>query len=344
MHLLARLGSLALLSAALLSAPNSRAQEARYLTFENDGWFDTDRYYTNGIQLSARHPGDARSPRMRVWLDGACRWFGCAGDRLLYTQNSFGQLMYTPGDITVAASQPRDRPYAGLLYLQRDYVFLSADGQVLTTLGLQGGVTGPMSLAEPAQKLVHRVLDRPPPRGWEHQVGNTLALALSAERRVARPGLSGMLGDEVQLRTATYWRAGVGNLMSYAAGGIMFTIGKDLPPVAPLPSGIGHRLGASRACVWDWVECSAWAGLEARWMAYNLFLQGRPWRRDPQVRPRRWVADLSTGTRLDFPHTRGPGNGPWFMQIAVTRRTAEFHEQVLARRHTVAALTLGTAF
>ena len=56
------------------------------------------------------------------------------------------------------------------------------------------------------------------------------------------------------------------------------------------------------------------------------------------------MADLVTGTRLDFPRTRGPGNGPWFMQVAVTRRTAEFHQQVLARRHTVAALSLGTEF
>ncbi|WP_020654445.1 lipid A deacylase LpxR family protein [Massilia niastensis] len=338
-----RLAALAL----LLAASAAGAQDARYFTYENDGFFGTDRYYTNGLAFTARHMADERSALARGWADGLCRWFGCEGQRLLYTRNSFGQLMYTPGDISIPTCQPCDRPYAGLLYLERDYLFLSEDGQTLTTLGAQAGLTGRWSLAEPAQKLVHRILDRPLPQGWDHQVGNSLAFVLSVERRSAWPALSGALWGDVRLQTNAYWRVGLGTLVSYAAGGVVLSVGKDLPAVSPMPPGITHRISrgnVATSCRWDWVQCTAFAGVEGRWMGYNLFLQGRPWRSDPQVRPRRWVTDLMTGLRLDFPRTRGPGHGPWFMQFKVTRRSPEFRSPRPAPRHTVGALTLGTEF
>lgn len=79
-------------------------------------------------------------------------------------------------------------------------------------------------------------------------------------------------------------------------------------------------------------------------MAYNLFLQGRPWRDDPGVRPRRWVGDLMVGLRLDFPGTRGREHGPWFVQFHATRRTAEFRAPGPVPRHTVGSLTLRVDF
>lgn len=253
--------------------------------------------------------------------------------------------MYTPADITVATPQPYDRPWAGLLYAGRQWLFLSPGGDAITTLAAQAGVTGRLSLAEPAQKLIHRILDRPQPRGWDHQVGNTLAVLVSAERRAAWPGLSGRLGGKVQLHTAGYARLALGSIMSYAAGGVSVTIGKNLPLVAPAPPGIGNRVAAGdTACLWRWLQCTLVLGAEGRAMGYNLFLQGRPWRDDPGVKPRRWVGDLSAGLRLDFPGTRGSEHGPWFAQLRATRRTAEFRGPAPAGRHTIASLTVGTEF
>jgi hypothetical protein len=335
-----------LLALALLLAGSAGAQESRFLTYENDDFFGTDRYYTNGIQLTGRHLADTRGPRMRSLTDRLCRVFDCAGDQLLFTQNSFGQLMYTPNDITTTRYQSWDRPYAGLLYVQRDYLFLSPSGEVLTTLSAQAGLTGSLSLAEPTQKLVHRLVDRPEPRGWDHQVGNSLAFVLAVEKRAALPGLSGDLG-RVRVQTNAYWRAGLGTLMSYAAGGVTLAIGKDLPPVSPMPPGISHRLTGNKlgtSCLWDWVQCTAFVGLEGRYMAYNLFLQGRPGRDDPGVHPRRWVADAMAGLRLDFPRTRGVDHGPWFLQFKATRRTPEFCSPCKVYRHSFGALTLGTEF
>jgi len=85
-------------------------------------------------------------------------------------------------------------------------------------------------------------------------------------------------------------------------------------------------------------------GAEGRGMAYNLFLQGRPWRDDPGVRPRRWVVETMAGLRLDFPGTREREHGPWFVQFRTTRRTAEFRAPMPVLRHTVGSLTLGIDF
>ena len=309
--LLSRIAALPLVSAAACLPGPAGAQDARFVTYENDEFFNTDRYSTNGIQFTARHAQDARGPGERRFTGGLCRWLGCAGDRLLFTQNSFGQLMYTPGNIKIATNQRHDRPYAGLLYLERDYLFLSPDGKVLTTLAGQAGLTGRASLAEQTQKFVHRVLDRPEPRGWDHQVGNSLAYVVSVERHHALSFLSGGVGPGVQLQTNAYWRLAAGTLMSYAAAGLTVTLGKDLPAVSPMPPGITHSLGSGKqdsSCLWDWLQCTVFAGVEGRYMGYNLFLQGRPWRNDPGVPPRRKVGDVMAGLRLDLPRTRGPGS------------------------------------
>lgn len=329
----------------LLQAFSATAQEAGFATLDNDSWFHTDRYYTNGIQFSSRSTQDTRGELVRRWTSGACRLFGCGDARFLFTQHSLGQLMYTPADITLARPQPFDRPWAGLLYTERQWLFLAREGDAITTLAAQAGVTGKLSLAEPAQKLFHRLIDRPAPQGWDHQVGKSLALLVSAERRSAWPALSGRLAGDVRLHTAGHWRLALGNVMSYAAAGVSITIGKNLPPVAPAPPGIINRVsGVETACRLRWVQCTLVLGAEARGMAYNLFLEGRPWKDDPGVKPRRWVGDLTAALRLDFPGTRGREHGPWFMQLRAVRRTAEFRAPVPVARHTIGSLTLGTEF
>ncbi|SFC72497.1 lipid A deacylase LpxR family protein [Massilia yuzhufengensis] len=338
-------GSVLAVFLSLLALPGA-AQEARFVTWENDSWFKTDRYYTNGIQFSSRSLEDSRGDLTRRWTGRACRLFGCDDARFLFTQYSIGQLMTTPADITIAAPQPFDRPYAGLLYAERQWLFLAPGGDAITTLAAQAGLTGRLSLAEPAQKLFHLVFDRPEPMGWDHQVGNTLAVLVSVERRSAWRALSGEVAGKVRLHTAGHWRLALGSIQSYAAGGVTLTIGKNLPAVSPAPPGIGNRVaGADTSCLWQWLQCTLVLGAEGRGMGYNIFLEGRPWKDDdPGVTPRRWVGDLTAGLRLDFPQTRGRLHGPWFVQLRAIRRTAEFRAPVHVPRHSIGSLTLGIDF
>lgn len=343
------LGALCLLSGPAGARQADTAHRiGRFATFENDSHFDTDRYYTDGIQFSIKQGADTRTPGPKALTRRFCAWLGCEDAQLLSIQTNFGQLIYTPGDITLPDPQPLDRPWAGLLYVGQVHALLSPDRRTLTTFAAEAGVTGRGALAEPSQKMVHRILDRPLPRGWDNQIGGTLALMVSAEQRTARDSLSFGLGGDVRLNTATYYRLALGNLMTYAAAGVAVVVGKDLPPVSPPPPGIGNQLAPELAgdtsCLKPWLQCTAFGSVETRLMGYNVFLDGRAFKEDPSVKRRNFVADLMLGLRLDFPHSRSASHGPWFLQFKVTRRSAEFRSSIPVPRHTFAAITLGTDF
>lgn len=332
--------------------PAPLQEEVQFFTYENDAQFNSDRDYTSGVQLSIKRSTDRRGPFATRITSAMCGWMGCSDSRLLTTQYNLGQLIYTPADITRSEPQPLDRPWAGLLYYEQAYAFLSADQRTLTTLTGQVGVTGRLALAEPAQKLIHRLLDRPRPEGWDNQIGGSLGLLASAERRRALDAMSGELGHHVRLNTATYWRIAAGNIQTYAAAGMAIVIGKDLPLVSPPPPGIGNKFAADgtakasggTSCLAPWLQCTAFGSVEGRVVAYNVFLDGRLLADDPEVRRRTFVHDLVAGTRFDFPGTRSANHGPWFIQFKITRRSKEFRSSLPVPRHRVAALTIGTEF
>lgn len=349
--------------AAVLAACGAQAQDSpppagpaqdtvRFFTYENDSFFRSDRYYTSGVQFSVKHGIDRRGDFARAWTAPLCRWLGCDEDQLLTTQSNLGQLIYTPSRITVREPQPFDRPWAGLLYYEQTHAFLSQDQRTLTTLSAQAGVTGRLSLSEPTQKTLHKLFDRPTPEGWDNQIGGSLGLMASAERRHAVEGLSASFPHDVHLNTAAYWRLAAGNIMTYAAGGVAVVVGKDLPLVSPPPPGIGNKLtqgAASRApvlatCLAPWLQCTAFGSVEARLVGYNLFIDGRLFHDDTVVKRRNFVHDTIVGMRFDFPRTRTAEHGPWFVQLKATRRSPEIKSWVPIPKHRVLALTIGTEF
>lgn len=353
-------GALAVALAACFGGAAAREtlplqQTVHFFTYENDSRFYTDRFYTSGVQLSIKHASDTRGNFAHRLTSALCGWTGCDGAKVFTSQANVGQLMYTPREITRAEPQPLDRPWAGLLYYEQAYTFLSPDQRTLSIFTSQIGVTGPVSLAEPAQKAFHRLLDRPRPQGWDNQIGGSLGLMVSAEKRRARESLSFDLPRGVRFNTATYWRVAAGNIQTYAALGLAVVIGKDLPPVSPPPPGIGNKIAdaAERkassvtSCLVRWVQCTSFGSVEARAVRYNVFLDGRLFHeRDPEIAIERrpFIYDIVLGTRFDFPGTRTRSHGPWFAQVKVTRRSPEFRSPLGVPSHKVSALTIGTEF
>ena len=348
------LAALLSISAGVAAAqePLPLQETVHFFTYENDSRFFTDRFYTSGVQFSIKHSTDTRDDFARRLTTRLCDLAHCDASRVFTSQANFGQLMYTPRDITRGEPQPLDRPWAGLLYYEQAYAFLSPDERDLTTFTAQIGATGRASLAEPAQKAFHRLLDRPRPQGWDNQIGGSLGLMLSAEKRSARPALSFDLPRDVRFNTATYWRLAAGNIQTYAAGGVAIVIGKDLPAVSPPPPGIGNKVagGAERkaslstSCLVRWVQCTTFGSIEGRVVAYNVFLDGRLLGDDHSVQARTFIYDVVLGTRFDFPGTRTRSHGPWFAQVKVTRRSPEFRSPLGVPSHKVSALTIGTEF
>ena len=337
---------------------NAKAQQepapqdaVHFFTYENDSRFFTDRFYTSGVQFSGKRATDTRGDFARSLTARMCRLAGCDASKVFVSQSNLGQLMYTPRDITRWEPQPLDRPWAGLLYYEQVYSFLSPDQRVLTTLTGQLGVTGRAALAGPAQRAFHRLLDRPRPEGWDNQIGGSLGVMIAAEKRTARENLSFDLPGDVRFNTATYWRVAAGNIQTYAAAGVAVVVGKDLPLVSPPPPGIGNKVAAdgqrkraNLTCLVRWVQCTTFGSVEGRVAGYNVFLDGRLFSQDPNVQPRTFVYDVVFGTRFDFPGTRTSSHGPWFVQVKVTRRSPEFRSPLGVPSHKVSALTIGTEF
>ena len=336
---------------AAAQAPPPLQDTVHFFTYENDSRFFTDRLYTSGVQFSVKRSSDTRGDFARGFTTRMCRLAGCNADKAFTSQSNLGQLIYTPRDITGAEPQPLDRPWAGLLYYEQAYTFLSPDQRTLTTFTGQVGVTGPGSLAEPAQKMFHRLLDRPAPQGWNNQIGGSLGVMAMAEKRTARESLSFDLPRSIRFNTATYWRVAAGNIQTYAAAGVAVVIGKNLPPVSPPPPGIGNKVAgvgerkpSSLTCLMRWIQCTTFGSVEGRVVGYNVFLDGRLFSRDREIEARAFVYDVVLGTRLDFPATRTASHGPWFVQVKVTRRSPEFRSPLGVPSHKVSALTIGTEF
>ena len=122
------------------------------LTEEND-LFGTgsDRYYTQGLEL--------------MWLGNPVLREDGVAERMGYGIRS---LMYTPVDISIAAPQTNDRPWAGI-----SEVIVSQwteKGDIADRLDFALGVTGPKSMAEEQQTWVHEQLGCQEPMGWDNQI------------------------------------------------------------------------------------------------------------------------------------------------------------------------------
>ena len=139
---LSKLIVLALLSPAAIASTKSTVS----FTLDNDGIFGVDQDYTNGIFLSYA------TEKLRE--DAEWNW-------LTLNDNSqsnvdkieivLGHKMYTPSDIEADYPLVNDRPYAGYLHTEINYISLTADKAVRYNFTI--GATGESSLSEKAQEI-----------------------------------------------------------------------------------------------------------------------------------------------------------------------------------------------
>lgn len=217
-----------------------------YLTFylDNDLFAGTDRNYTNGVRVSWISEGEplfdflpARRQLERLAsAEGDYDVFGLlSGFRDESIRNetlelnyglSLTQLMFTPADVEFAAQPPGERRYAGWLGL--GFSVHARDSKAVNSVELILGTTGPRSLAEHAQDLVHDVRKIDKFQGWDDQIPNevTLDLSILQKRRVrflpeAPRGLS--------MDGLTEWGVRLGTFRTQLRLGGLFRLGFNLP-------------------------------------------------------------------------------------------------------------------
>lgn len=271
-------------SPRLQPPPGSELQ----LFVENDMLARTDRYYTNGLKLGVGIPFDLlQMPAAEV-----LRAIDPDGGADIHVGLFVGQNMYTPRDITVTAAQPHDRPWAAWLYLGG--VAQRARGNRLDTVEFDVGMVGPAALGEPVQKAWHRLVDTRTPRGWQNQIPNEPAFALTylQKRRFGNDNADLVVNGGGSL----------GTVLTHARAGLMLRLGQRLTGFGPdtiEPGGaMLHGTRAVGESDFAGISWSVFAALDHRYVAHNIFLDGPVFRDGPSVDRRPHVRDRSVGFSL----------------------------------------------
>ncbi|MGE3628225.1 MAG: lipid A-modifier LpxR family protein [Hyphomicrobiales bacterium] len=142
-------------------------EENDYFNFVTE---QTDVYYTQGARVENLYASDESATHLLPGIPFDALCLACGrnlGNRAVNTGWAIGQNIYTPRDIEIAAPQPYDRPWAGLLYVSRVARFTFHDPT--TGRGRQDrvevsvGMVGSAALAGPAQTRWHEIIGSPRP-------------------------------------------------------------------------------------------------------------------------------------------------------------------------------------
>ena len=296
----------------------ARAAEERgilNIQVENDLFVNpgtSDKHYTNGFRVSWLSLENDVPNLVHDFADLVPVF---AADGKLRVSYSFGQNMFTPGDITKSEPQPRDRPYAGWLYAGVGLV--SDSGETLDNLELNVGVVGPWSLAEPIQRAYHDMINTTEPRGWDNQLHNEPGVVLFYERQWRRLREFETFGFGVDM--TPHVGAAVGNVYTYGATGVTFRVGRNLPAdygpprIRPSLPGSGFFLGS------DGFGWYLFAGVEGRAVGRDIFLDGNTFEASQNVDKKNFVADGQAGIAMTIDDVR--------IAFTYVYRTTQFHGQ-----------------
>jgi lipid A 3-O-deacylase len=293
---IALLGALVLpATAQTASQTNPAATEkgAFSILFENDIFFNTDHDYTNGVELAYTTAPDD-TPNWAENLAHSLPFFTKKGD--VRTRYAIGQDIFTPNNLAAVDPSPTDRPYAGFLY---GSIGVTADSGVhLDQLQLTVGVTGPASLAQDSQNTVHDIIHDQDALGWHYQLRDEVGVIINYERafKIIKP--QSFLGGTFDIEP--HYGLAVGNVYDYVNAGAMarfgFNLPKDYGPLRIQPSLPGSNYFEPTAGFGAY----AFAGVDGRAIARNLFLDGNTFEASRSVQKMNLVSDIDFGAALTF--------------------------------------------
>ncbi len=311
-------GAAAIALASLLLAVEAQAQTpGEFRVYEeNDSWLNpfpsrTDRYYTQGLRvewLSSPQNRDAH------FLPGITHTDWCSlicgkGFRSGHVNAGYavGQNMYTPEDISIAAPQPNDRPWAGLLYGTRiariSYEEESLKAQRQDRIEISLGIVGPASLAGETQIAFHDLIGEGRPNGWDNQLRNEPVLQVRYETALRWPRNDGGNADIIPRV-----RANLGNALISLEADVTARIGWNLSgfgvqapqPFAPAAAALGRQTNALTGAGWlASGNLFLRAGIKA--VAHNITLDGNTFaRNDIRIRRKTFVPEIGVGFEVNL--------------------------------------------
>ena len=275
------------------TAPCATAQTVTRVDIDNDAFnfwqapgVRADREYTQGFRVNVLRP--TPSPLARRLLGGPnqCAESAATRDcRLL--SFAINQAIFTP-TLDFRRRTAGERPYAG--WLGAEFGVQRERDRALTAFSVGLGVTGEPSMAESAQKAVHRIFGFPPPEGWDAQLPSEVAFVATYRGAVDAVRIQHAAGG-FGLHIAPQWTVRAGTLATDASAGAQLTVG--IRPPVPWTSATSNRT--------DHWGAYLRAGATQAVIGRNLFLDGSTFSTSAHVGKNRWVHELNAGVGIRLP-------------------------------------------
>lgn len=311
----------ALLAATILFADAAQAQQTQtpgeIRIYEENDLFNpfteqTDRYYTQGLRVEWLSPPQRADAHFLPgithadWCSLVCGHGAAQGS--VNTGCAFGQNIYTPANIAIAAPQPYDRPWAGLLYGSRiarvSYVEPSLAAQRQDLIEVSLGIVGPASLAREAQTVVHQLIGVGLPKGWDNQLSTEPVLQLRYDTALRWPRTDGGHADVIARVRGNLGNALI-SLEAEATGRIGWNLsgfGVPLIPSAAMSPALALAGPANAGAANRWLSSAnlfVRAGIKA--VAHNIFLDGNSFaNNDIRIDRTVFVPEIAVGAELNL--------------------------------------------
>lgn len=268
----------------------------------------SDKYYTSGLRLgwtsaNGNVPDFASRAANVLWGDGETR-----------IAIDLSQSIFTPAKTQLNPPDPHDRPYAA--WLRADFKLEQDQDDARGLIDISVGLIGPGALGEEVQNGFHHLIGDTPNKGWGHQLKTLPTLEILSDRvwRLPITTLGPLETDALPELTL-----GIGDVRDYALAGVRVRIGQglnsDFGParIEPGMSGSDY-FTQTRPLAWY-----VFAGVDGQAVAYDVTLDGEPFRSGPHVSKKWAVAEFEGGVGVIWHGVR----------ITYTQvfRTEEFHGQ-----------------
>lgn len=273
----------------IVGIAHGKTDSVTTVVVENDVITGSDRHYTSGV-LFSYVSGLNRGPKT---VDALARRLPMIDDDDdLHVGLSIGHEIYTPREIKVPTLIADDRPYAGHLYAAADFTISTE--KTLSTWRFNLGIVGPSARAKNMQRELHRRIGSPIPEGWDNQLDDELAYGILYEKQWRPLCDSQCTGWGADL--LPHLGISLGNVASTANVGAIFRVGRNLgsdygpPRIRPaLPGSLFFKPNA-HGLTWY-----LYAGVDGRYVAQNIFLDGNTHKDSHSVERRKWVGDFQVG-------------------------------------------------
>jgi hypothetical protein len=224
--------------------------------YENDFFSATDRYYTQGIQVSFVHKLVKYSPFSKTLISlgkNARNYYGIQAE----------QDCFTPRSIRHEEIFYGERPFCATAFVSHSLRSLDPVKKQSLNTQLDLGAIGPCARCEDEQKAIHKALVNIYPQGWEHQIHNTIILNY---RTSFEKGIVNTRHFELMGITA----ARLGTLYTDLGLGVHLRLGKMNPYFnnLGLSKSPWKKYGNQRFLVYAFLKANA------RLIGYNATLQG----------------------------------------------------------------------